>query len=86
MGKSGEPQIILKTDQRNLILELGLGGKFQAKSSGWNENRTFPKAMLLKLRYTWPLGANPRSGRTAPGTASGPALFSGRGVTLSWPM
>jgi len=30
MGKSREPQIILKTDQRNAILELGLGGKFQA--------------------------------------------------------
>jgi hypothetical protein len=25
MGKSREPQIILKTDQRNVILELGLG-------------------------------------------------------------
>jgi hypothetical protein len=39
MGKGRERQIILKTDQRNLILEFGLGGKFQAKSSGWNENR-----------------------------------------------
>jgi hypothetical protein len=33
MGESREPQIILKTDQRTVILELG-GGKFQAKSSG----------------------------------------------------
>jgi hypothetical protein len=56
MGKSREPQIILKTDQRNLILELGLGGKFQAKSSGWNENRTFSKAMILKLQYAMAAG------------------------------
>jgi hypothetical protein len=51
MGKSREPQIILKTDQRNVILELGLREKFQAKSSGWDENRTFSKALLLKLQY-----------------------------------
>jgi hypothetical protein len=56
LGKSREPQIILKTDQRNLIVELGLGGKFQAKSSGWNENRTFPKAMFLKLNTQWRAG------------------------------
>jgi hypothetical protein len=69
MGKSREPQIILKTDQRNLILELGLGGKFQAKSSGWNENRTFLEGDDLEVTVRnggW--GANPRSGRTAPGT------------------
>jgi hypothetical protein len=31
MGKGREPQIILKTDQRNVILELGLGWKFRTK-------------------------------------------------------
>jgi hypothetical protein len=41
MGKARERQIILSTDQRTVLLELGLGGKFQAKSSGWDENRTF---------------------------------------------
>jgi len=29
------------------ILELGLGGKFQAKSSGWDENRTFLEGDVL---------------------------------------
>jgi hypothetical protein len=43
MSKGREPQIILKTDQRTVVLELGVGGKFAAKSSG---NRTFPKAMF----------------------------------------
>jgi len=32
-------EIILKTDQRTLLLELGLQGKFSVKSSGWGENR-----------------------------------------------
>jgi hypothetical protein len=41
MGKGREPQIILKTDQRTVLLEMGLGGKFQQKSSAWDENRTF---------------------------------------------
>jgi hypothetical protein len=33
MGKGRERQIILKTDQRTIFLEVGLGGKFQAESS-----------------------------------------------------
>jgi hypothetical protein len=41
MGKGREPQIILKTDQRKVVLELSLGGKFEAESSGWGENRSF---------------------------------------------
>jgi hypothetical protein len=41
MGKARERQIILKTDQRTFVLELGLGGKLQVRSSGSDENRTF---------------------------------------------
>jgi hypothetical protein len=36
MGKGRERQIILKTDQRTVLLEMGLGGKFQQKSSAWD--------------------------------------------------
>jgi len=36
-----EPQIILKTDERKIVLELGTGGKFAAKSTGWDESRVF---------------------------------------------
>jgi len=39
MGKERQRETILKTDQRNLYLELGLQGKFSVKSSGWGENR-----------------------------------------------
>jgi hypothetical protein len=36
-----EPQIILKTDERKVVLELGLEGKLAAKSTGWDENQVF---------------------------------------------
>jgi hypothetical protein len=72
----------LKTDKRTIFLEMGRGGKFQAKSSGWDENRTFLEGDVLEVAVRNGRCANPRSGRTAPGTASGPALFSGRGVTV----
>jgi hypothetical protein len=49
-------QIILKTDQRTIFLEMGLGGKFQAKLSGCDEKRTFSKAMFLKLQYAMAAG------------------------------
>jgi hypothetical protein len=49
MGKGGEPQITLKSDQRTILLELGLGGKFQAKSNGWNENRVFLEGDNLEV-------------------------------------
>jgi hypothetical protein len=38
--------MILKTNQRTLVLELGLGGKFQANSRGWDENRMFLEGEL----------------------------------------
>ena len=44
-----ERQIILKTDQRTVLLEMGLSGKFQAKSSGWDENRTFIEGDVLEV-------------------------------------
>jgi hypothetical protein len=51
MGKGRERQIILKTDQRTLLLEMGLGGKFQQKSSAWDENRTFLEGDVLEVEY-----------------------------------
>jgi hypothetical protein len=69
MGKSREPQIILKTDQRNAILELGLRGKFQAKSSGWDENRTFLEGAVLEVAVRngrWVLAHVPAGPRPAP--------------------
>jgi hypothetical protein len=51
MGKARERQVILKTDQRNIFLELSLGGKLQAKSGGCDENRMSFEGTLLKLQY-----------------------------------
>jgi len=48
MGKR-EPQIILKTDERKVVLELGLEGKFTAKSTGWDENRVFLEGDTLQI-------------------------------------
>ena len=48
MGKR-EPQIILKTDERQVVLELGLEGKFSAKSTGWDENRVFLEGDRLEV-------------------------------------
>lgn len=45
-----EPQIILKTDERKIVLEIGLGGKFAAKSTGWDENRVFLEGDSLRSR------------------------------------
>ena len=39
-----------------VILELGLGGKFQAKSSGWDENRTFLEGAVLEVEYAMAAG------------------------------
>jgi hypothetical protein len=69
MGKARERQIILKTDQRNIFLELSLGGKLQAKSSGCDENRMFFEGTLLKLQYptaAWERTHVPAGPRPAP--------------------
>jgi hypothetical protein len=82
MGKVRERQIILKTDQCNVLLELGPGGKSKRDQSDGTTTEPFSKAMFAKLKYAMSAGCYPRSGRAAPGTASGPALFSDRGVTV----
>ena len=57
-----EPQIILKTDKRKLVLELGLGGKFTARSTAWDENRVFLEGDNLEVAVNnirWVLTALP---------------------------
>ena len=43
-----KPQFILKP-RRTVLLELGLQGKFIAKSSGWDESRVFLESNKLEL-------------------------------------
>ena len=45
MGKTRERQIVVKTDRRL----LGDAGKFQVKSSGWDENRVFLEGDVLEV-------------------------------------
>jgi hypothetical protein len=48
---------------------LGLGGKFQAKSSGWDENRSFLEGDVLKVAVRngrWVLTHVPAGPRPAP--------------------
>jgi hypothetical protein len=49
MGKERKRETILKTDPRNLYLELGLQGKFAIKSSGWDENRVLLEGDVLEV-------------------------------------
>jgi hypothetical protein len=50
MGKGREPQIILKTDQRNLVLELGQGGNSKRNQAAGTRTEFSSKAMFLKLQ------------------------------------
>ena len=73
-----EPQIILKTDERKIVLEMGLEGKFAAKSSGWDENRVFLEGDKLEVAVKhgcWVLTTCPLA-RERGWTCS--ELFSGR--------
>jgi hypothetical protein len=56
MGKSRETRIILKTDHRTVILEMLIGGKFQAKSGGWDRTASSSEAMFVKLKYAMAAG------------------------------
>jgi hypothetical protein len=48
MSKRGT-QIILMTDERKVILELGIGGKFAAKSTGWYGNYVAAHSQIDEL-------------------------------------
>jgi hypothetical protein len=44
-----KPEIILKTDERNIVIELGRDEKFAAKSSGWDENKVILEGDKLEV-------------------------------------
>ena len=60
-----EPQIILKTDERKVVLELGLGSKLSAKSTAWDENRVFLEGDKRGGRSQGSLGASASAGQAA---------------------
>ena len=68
MGKC-EPQSILKTDECSIVFELGLQGKFAAKSTGWDENRVFLEGDKLEVEVKngrWVLTHLPAAPRPVP--------------------
>ena len=44
------PEILLITENKTVLLELGHDGKFSAKSTGWEENRVFLQGEELVIR------------------------------------
>ena len=80
MGKR-QPQIILKTDDGKVVLELGLEGKFAAKSTGGDQNRVFLEGDKPRDRgQRPPLGADAPTRQTHCAEA-GAALLPRRRVT-----
>jgi hypothetical protein len=69
MGKGREPQIILKTDQRNVILEMGLGGKIPSEIKRLGREPTFLEGDVLEVAVRngrWVLTHVPAGPRPAP--------------------
>jgi hypothetical protein len=50
MGEGREPQIILKSDQRNRVLNLGLAENSKLNQAARTRTENSSKAMFLKLR------------------------------------
>ena|SRR6476620_5180494 len=78
-----EPQIILKTDERKVELELGLEGKFAAQSTGWDENQVFLEDDKLEVAVENGRWCCAPPGWAAAGYRAGTAQPSDRRVTPS---
>jgi hypothetical protein len=50
MGKSPGRQIILKTDQHDILLEMGRGGNSKRDQTDGTRNEPFSEAMFVKLK------------------------------------
>jgi hypothetical protein len=56
MGKVREREIILKTDQRDILLEMGLGENSKRDQADGTRTESFSKAMFVKLKYAMAAG------------------------------
>ena len=43
------PEILLKTDSKTVMLELGREGKFSAKATGWDENKVLKPGEKIEI-------------------------------------
>jgi hypothetical protein len=49
-AKAQRPEILLITDDKTVLLEMGHDGKFSAKSAVWEENKVVPEGEELVIR------------------------------------
>ena len=57
------PETLLIFDNATVVLEMGRGGKFYAKSSGWEANRTILDSQKIEIwsdKGRWFIGRTPR--------------------------
>jgi hypothetical protein len=45
----GEPEVLLKTGTKTIVLELGHEGKFSARAQGWDENQVIKSGEKIEL-------------------------------------
>ena len=78
-----EPQIILKTDERGIHLELEREGKFAAKSSGWLKTGSSSRATNSRSRPRTGAGAERLAGGAAAAVEPVRHYFDTKEVTPS---
>jgi hypothetical protein len=74
-GKGREPEVILKTDERRIILDLGLERKFTARSGVWDDTKVSLEGDKLGFGHARQVGAVPPAGQATVGAAAGRALL-----------
>jgi len=70
-----EPQMTLKTEERDICLNSGTRGNSAPTSSGWMKNRFSLRAQARGRTQERALGADPHAGWAAAGGRAGTALF-----------
>jgi hypothetical protein len=78
MSKRREPEVILKTDERRIILDLGLERKFTARSGAWDDSKVSLEGDKLGFGQARQVGAVPPVGQATVGAAAGRALLRRR--------
>jgi hypothetical protein len=75
IGKGREPEVILKTDERRIILDLGLERKLTARSSAWDDTKVCLEGDKLGFGQARQVGAVPPAGQAAVGAAASRTLL-----------
>jgi len=68
------PEILLKTDTKTIMWELGREGKFSAKATGWDENKVLKRGEKIEISLAEGRGLSLRCRRRRRPSASGRGL------------